>query len=78
VAVLPHTPLDQAVGYASKIMREIYSTTYSDPSFPTKARPSIGVTCCRNGSATAPNTFSVRPCAAPAGQEQAREAHRRP
>lgn len=50
-AVLPHTPLDQAVGYADKIMREVGSTTFSDPSFPTQARLSIGIACCRNGSA---------------------------
>jgi two-component system cell cycle response regulator len=50
-AVLPHTPLDQAVSYASKIMREIDGTTFSDPSFPTEARMSIGVACCKNGSA---------------------------
>jgi diguanylate cyclase (GGDEF)-like protein len=51
VAVLPHTPLDQAVGYASKIMRELDGTTFSDPSFPTQAKVSMGIACCRNGSA---------------------------
>ena len=50
-AVLPHTPLDQAVGYASKILEEVDSTTFSDPSFPTMARMSCGVTCCQNGTA---------------------------
>lgn len=50
-AVLPHTPLDQAVGYASKIMREVDCTTFSDPCFPTRAKLSIGIACCRNGSA---------------------------
>lgn len=50
-AVLPHTPLEQAMGYATKILREVDSTTFSDPSFPTHARLSIGVACCRNGSA---------------------------
>jgi diguanylate cyclase (GGDEF)-like protein len=50
-AVLPHTPLDQAVGYADKIMRELDSTTFADPCFPTQANVSVGIACCRNGSA---------------------------
>jgi diguanylate cyclase (GGDEF)-like protein len=48
-AVLPHTPLDQAVSYATKIMREVDSTTFSDPSFPTEVKLSAGVVSCRNG-----------------------------
>lgn len=48
-AILPHTPLDQATSYANKIMREINSTTFSDPSFPTEVRLSAGVVSCRNG-----------------------------
>ncbi len=50
-AVLPHTPLDQAVGYASKIQQEIDATTFSDPSFPTQVKLSVGIVACRNGSA---------------------------
>jgi len=50
-AVLPHTPLEQAVGYASKIQQEIQATTFSDPSFPTQAKLSVGIVACRNGSA---------------------------
>ena len=48
-AILPHTPLDQATKYASKIMGEVDSTTFSDPSFPTEVRLSAGVVSCRNG-----------------------------
>ena len=48
-AVLPHTPIDQATRYASKIMGEVDSTTFSDPSFPTGVRLSAGVVSCRNG-----------------------------
>lgn len=50
-AVLPHTPLDQAVVYADKIMKEMDSTTFADPCFPTQAKLSVGIACCRNGSA---------------------------
>lgn len=50
-AVLPHTPLEQAVEYASKIIEDVDSTTFSDPSFPTTARMSCGVTCSKNGAA---------------------------
>ncbi len=52
-AILPHTPLEQAYGYAAKILREVDATTFSDPSFPTLARMSAGVTCCKNGTAHA-------------------------
>jgi len=50
-AVLPHTPMDQAVSYATKILREVDGTTFSDPSFPTEVRLSVGIVSCRNGSA---------------------------
>lgn len=42
-AILPHTPLDQAAKYAIKIKNEIDSTTFSDPSFPTKIRLTWGM-----------------------------------
>ncbi len=48
-AILPHTPLDQATLYTRKIMGEVDSTTFSDPSFPTEVRLSAGVVSCRNG-----------------------------
>lgn len=50
-AVLPHTPLEQAVSYASKIIQEMDNTTFSDPSFPTEVRMSAGIVSCQNGSA---------------------------
>lgn len=50
-ALLPHLPLDDAVRYAGKIMREVESTTFSDPNFPTEAGMSAGVVACQNGSA---------------------------
>jgi diguanylate cyclase (GGDEF)-like protein len=50
-AILPHTPLDQAIGYAKKIIEEVESTTFSDPSFPTEVRMSAGIVSCQNGSA---------------------------
>ncbi len=50
-AILPHAPLDDAVKYAGKIMDEVGSTTFSDPSFPTEARVSVGIVSCQNGSA---------------------------
>ncbi|MBX7255775.1 MAG: diguanylate cyclase [Candidatus Hydrogenedentes bacterium] len=49
--VLPHTPMEQAVSYASKILHEMDSTTFSDPSFPTEVRMSAGIVSCQNGSA---------------------------
>lgn len=51
VAVLPHTPLDDALNYARKIENEIGATTFSDPSFPTQARLRFGIVSCRNGGA---------------------------
>lgn len=50
-AVLPHTPLEQAMSYASKILREVDGTTFSDPSFPTEVKLSVGIVSCQNGSA---------------------------
>ena len=50
-AVLPHTPMEQAVSYATKILREVDGTTFSDPSFPTEVKLSVGIVSCRNGSA---------------------------
>ena len=50
-AVLPHAPLDDAVGYANKIMNEINTTTFSDPNLPTEACVSVGIVTCQNGSA---------------------------
>ncbi len=51
VSVLPHAPLKDAMGYATKIMREVEATTFSDPNFPTEATLSAGVVTCRNSSA---------------------------
>ena len=42
-AVLPHAPLEDAVGYATKIMKEVESTTFADPNLPTQANLSVGV-----------------------------------
>lgn len=50
-AVLPYAPLEDAVSYAKKIMAEVDSTTFSDPSFPTEIGLSIGIATCRNGHA---------------------------
>ena len=50
-AVLPHTGLEHAVGYAGKILDDVDATTFSDPSFPTMVRLSAGVVACQNGSA---------------------------
>lgn len=54
VAVLPHTEIDQARNYAGKILDEVDSTIFSDPSFPTKARMYAGITCASNGVAYGP------------------------
>jgi len=51
VAVLPHTPLEQAKTYAVKILNEMDSTTFSDPSFPTNAQMTVGISSCVNGVA---------------------------
>jgi len=49
--ILPHTPLKQALSYAMKIVEEVENTTFCDPSFPTFAKLSVGLTCCQNGTA---------------------------
>ncbi len=54
-AVLPHTLIEDAVSYASKIQREISATTFSDPCFPTKAELNVGIATCRNGAARGAN-----------------------
>lgn len=54
VAVLPHTEIEQARNYATKILEEVESTIFSDPSFPTTARMYAGITCCSNGVAYGP------------------------
>ena len=50
-SLLPHTSLENALGYGSKIIDDIAATTFSDPNFPTKAGISVGVVTCQNGSA---------------------------
>ena len=50
-AVLPHSPLNDALSYAAKIEQEVASTTFSDPNFPTEAKLSVGIVACQNGSA---------------------------
>lgn len=50
-ALLPHTPLDDALGYGHKIISEIGATTFSDPNFPTRVGVSVGIVTCQNGSA---------------------------
>lgn len=50
-ALLPHTPLKDAMGYATKIMEEVDATIFSDPNFPTKASMSVGIVSCQNGTA---------------------------
>lgn len=52
VAILPHTELESAIEYGTKIMEDIDATTFSDPNFPTKAMLSVAVVSFRNGSAT--------------------------
>jgi diguanylate cyclase (GGDEF)-like protein len=49
--VLPHAPLEQAMGYVQKIREEVDGVTFSDPNFPTRATMSVGVVTCRNGKA---------------------------
>lgn len=51
VALLPHSPMDNAVCYAKKILEEVENTIFADPCFPTKAQLSIGVVTGKNGSA---------------------------
>lgn len=49
VAILPHTDLENAMEYGSKIMRDIDATTFSDPGFPSKVAVSVAVTTLRDG-----------------------------
>ncbi len=49
--VLPHTPLEQAKTYVSKLLKEVDGVTFSDPCSPTAARLSAGITCAKNGVA---------------------------
>lgn len=49
--MLPHTPLEDAIGYGKKLMDEIDATTFSDPNYPTRASMSVGVVTCQNGDA---------------------------
>ena len=53
VALLPHTGLQNALDYGKKIMDDVDATTFSDPSFPTKATMSVAAVTFQNGSATA-------------------------
>ena len=53
VALLPHTDLKSALEYGTKIMEDIDATTFSDPSFPTKATMSVSAVTFQNGSAIA-------------------------
>jgi diguanylate cyclase (GGDEF)-like protein len=50
-AVLPHISIQEAINYADRILEELDSTTFSDPSFPTAATLRAGIVGCRNGSA---------------------------
>ncbi|HOE65370.1 MAG TPA: response regulator [Candidatus Hydrogenedentes bacterium] len=50
-ALLPHTPLNDALNYASKMLSEIDKTTFSVPSFPTRATLRAGIATCQNGGA---------------------------
>ena len=50
-AILPHSPMPDAVSYANKILREVGATTFSDPNFPTEIKLSAGIASCQNGSA---------------------------
>jgi len=52
-ALLPHTDLDSAMKYGEKILNDVESTVFSDPSHPTRATMSIGIVTFQNGSATA-------------------------
>jgi len=43
VAVLPHAELENAMGYANKIVSTVGATTYSDMTFPTRAQLRVGL-----------------------------------
>lgn len=49
-AVLPHTPVDDAVAYARKIENEVEGLLFACPSTPSQAKLRFGVVTCRNGS----------------------------
>ncbi|GMW02487.1 MAG: hypothetical protein AMXMBFR84_36230 [Candidatus Hydrogenedentota bacterium] len=49
--ILPHTPIDQARGYTDKILREVDSTIFADPCFPTEVILRAGLVTCQNGQA---------------------------
>lgn len=51
-ALLPHSPLDDAMGYGSKILEDVHATIFSDPNFPTRVVLSAGVVTCQNGAAS--------------------------
>jgi diguanylate cyclase (GGDEF)-like protein len=48
-AVLPHAPEEDARRYAEKIVNEITSTIFADPSYPTGVNVSVGIATCCNG-----------------------------
>ncbi len=48
-AVLPHATEAEALQYAGKIVNEVTSTIYADPSYPTGVNVSVGISTCCNG-----------------------------
>ncbi len=52
-AVLPHTPLKDAVNYASKILDGVEGMTFSEPCSPTRAKLSVGLAAVQNGATRA-------------------------
>ena len=53
-AILPDSPIENAVGFARKMISEVDSTTYADPNFPTNAKIHVGlVECCKDNSMAA-------------------------
>lgn len=50
-AVLPHAPEADARQYAEKIVMEITSTIFADPSYPTGVNVSVGISTCTSGHA---------------------------
>ncbi len=53
-AILPQTCKDSAIQYALKLQEEITTTTFSEPSFPTRAKLSFGIVTCYNGKPGGP------------------------
>lgn len=53
VALLPHAPVEQGIGYCEKIMEEFDFTTLSEPKVPSRATLSSGVVTIRNSRARA-------------------------